>query len=311
MTRFSKLLKSILKLLGILLLIIIILGHNDIGNQYKSDQPDFKYLSIDENQIRYNQMGEGKDLLFIHGTPGSLEDWSTIRDRLAHKYRVTSYDRLGHGYSTQSGYNYCLKDNADLAKQIIDKLNLEEPMIIGHSYGGSTVAHLLSTHYNDRLRYMIIDAPLFDYNASFTYKLLSLPIIGKPITFIANYTIAEGMIESGVKAAVSNQSSKDLEDIVKLRKDIWLQPKILYSKALESVNYKHDLNKQAPAYKNIKASVTIVTGQNSEKTYLEEAQRFSNSVSTDTLVVLKNTGHYIQLDQEEAIISLIKEKLEQ
>ena len=308
--RLKKVLKYLGLSIGILILTAIVLGHLDIGNKYlKSNQTMFQSLEIDNNIIRFLQKGKGKDIILIHGTPGSIEDWTPIVNSLAKTYRVTVFDRLGHGYSTKNNYDYHLKDNAALVKRIIQKLNLESPMIIGHSYGGSTVAYLIANHYDDSLKYMIIDSPLFNYEAKYTYKLLSIPLFGKGLGFIANYAIAENQIEHGVKSALVNQNESSLNKLVEERKLIWLQPKVLQSKAKESVNYQSDLNEISTKYSSISSDIIIVTGKDKTKTFRTECENFSDIVPTDSLIILENTGHYVQFDRTEDIIRIINDKL--
>ncbi|MEE9438545.1 MAG: alpha/beta hydrolase [Saprospiraceae bacterium] len=310
MKNLIKLTKYFGIIIGTLFLALIVLGLSDIGNKYDElAQDKFRYLEIDNNRIRFLQEGIGKDIILLHGTPGSIEDWTPIIKLLAKSYRVTTYDRLGHGYSTNEDYSYHLKDNAELVNNIIQKLNLQSPMVIGHSYGGSTVAYLLANHYNDSLKYMIIDSPLFNYTPSGTYKLLSTPLIGKGVGLVANYTIAEQQIEKGVKSSFTNQSKSKLSELVNIRKKIWLQPKVLHSKAKESVNYQTDLSEISVKYSSISSDVIVVTGKDDIKTFYSECQKFSNIVPTDSLVVLENTGHYIQFDRTEDIVQLINDKM--
>jgi len=229
--------------------------------------------------------------------------------KLSSKYRVTSYDRLGHGYSTNIKYQFNLRSNSELVKKIVTELKLKQPMIIGHSYGGSIVAQLLTEHYNDKLDYMIIDSPLYKYEASSIYKLLSIPILGKAVGFIANYTIASDQIENGIRSSTINEDGDFLDVMVNERKSIWLQPKVLNSKAKESVNYQHDLMLISNKYKSIKANVILVTGNDDEKTFKSDVNKFSEEVSTDSLIEFTNTGHYIQFDKEENLIELIEKMM--
>lgn len=310
MKKFKKIVKYFLISTGVLAFSLIALGLSGIGNKYDElGQGEFQYLEVDDNRIRFVQAGEGKDILLIHGTPGSIEDWNPIIKSLAKTYRVTAFDRLGHGYSTTKNYTYHLKDNAELVKKIIQKLNLQSPMIVGHSYGGSTIAYLLANHYNDSLKYMIIDSPLFTYPSRIDYQLLSIPLLGKGLAFGANYTLAEQQIEEGLKGAFGNQTQSKLNELINIRKQIWLQPKVLYSKAMESNNGQGDLTEIAVKYGSISSDVLVVTGENDSKTYLSECQKFSNIVQIDSLVIFKNTGHYVQFDQTEAIVRLINDKM--
>ena len=49
----------------------------------------------------YQQMGEGPDLLLVHGITGNMAVWmlSGLTQKLARQFRVTAYDMRGHGYS--------------------------------------------------------------------------------------------------------------------------------------------------------------------------------------------------------------------
>ena len=93
------------------LLLVIIGGFTIAGLLY---QPDIRipeglkgrYVEVKGNRIRYSQTGAGQDILLIHGCPGSLEDWEPVAESLSRKYRVTAYDRPGHGYSDATGDLY-------------------------------------------------------------------------------------------------------------------------------------------------------------------------------------------------------------
>lgn len=96
-----KAVRYIVQLILIVTIVLIALSQTNIGN-YPANKGDHNYINIQGNKIRYSQSGEGRDLLLIHGTPGFLEDWNAIAAELAKDYRVTCYDRMGHGYSEQS-----------------------------------------------------------------------------------------------------------------------------------------------------------------------------------------------------------------
>ena len=64
---------------------------------------------------------------------------------LADRYRVYALDQRGHGDSIKplSGA-YSLRQTADDALAFIDALDLERPVLIGHSWGGATALVLAS-----------------------------------------------------------------------------------------------------------------------------------------------------------------------
>ncbi len=92
--------------------------------------------------IHYRSIGEGRDLVLIHGLGANQGFWNpSLLLPLARKYRVTIYDLRGHGYSDMPGSGY---DSATMAEdlcRLLDHLKIGRADLIGHSYGGSVALH--------------------------------------------------------------------------------------------------------------------------------------------------------------------------
>lgn len=83
--------------------------------------------------------------LLLHGITSSALSWVRVGPALADRYRVYALDMRGHGDSVKPGPGaYSLRDTADDAAAFIQALNLESPMLIGHSWGGATTIVLAS-----------------------------------------------------------------------------------------------------------------------------------------------------------------------
>ncbi len=266
------------------------------------------YIKVGSNKIRYFQKGKGKDILLIHGMPGSIEDWKKIINPLSENFRVTAFDRLGHGHSSAKNYTYHINDNAILVEQLIETLKLDNPFIIGHSYGGSIVANLAEKAQFKNHQFMIIDSPLYDYRAELKFKLVSIPIFGKILASISSFTIAKSEIKKGVSVLFCSLTKKQIDELVTERQELWKQAKVIYSKSNETVNYGKDLQRQSKKYKNIKAKITIVTASKYIGTYGKDCAKFHSEVLNSKLIVLKNTGHYIQLEKPEKLVQIINEE---
>ena len=286
-------------------MLIFVFSYSGIAN-YKTDTDErTKFLNVGNEKIRYIQKGKGKDILLIHGTPGSLNDWDTIIDTLAEKHRVTAFDRLGHGYSSAIDYTYHIQDNATFVEKLILKLNLKSPLVVGHSYGGSTVACLAVNSKLKDVNYIIIDSPLYSYLADFKFKLVAIPILGKVISFISSFTIAKKEIKEGVSELFYSLKKQKIEELVQERQNIWKQPKVIYSKSKESVNYQKDLESMSNNYKNINSKITIITSKELLGTYKDDCEKFHSEVKNSKLIVLDETGHYIQLEKPKEVINII------
>src|SRR5688572_32838964 len=83
-----------------------------------------EHRTVDGIPVRVVQRGTGRDILLIHGSPGSVEDWTPLLDSsLPSSFRLTAYDRPGHGYIGDAG-NYSLDFNAAFASALIRTLKL-------------------------------------------------------------------------------------------------------------------------------------------------------------------------------------------
>jgi pimeloyl-ACP methyl ester carboxylesterase len=87
-------------------------------------------------QIHYTQVGDGPDVVLIHGLTGNLAVWHlNIVPRLWDHFRVTTYDLRGHGYSSMPPTGYDADHMAADLIALLDALGIERPALVGHSYG--------------------------------------------------------------------------------------------------------------------------------------------------------------------------------
>jgi len=112
-------------------------------------------------RIHYQQVGEGPDLVMVHGLTGNLAVWHLrIVPELAEHFRILTYDLRGHGHSDTPPSGYTLEAMADDLLGLLDELELERPLIVGHSYGADIALHH-ALRNPDRVRQVIaIEAAL-------------------------------------------------------------------------------------------------------------------------------------------------------
>jgi pimeloyl-ACP methyl ester carboxylesterase len=112
-------------------------------------------------RIHYQQVGEGPDLVMIHGLTGNLAVWHLqIVPALSEHFRVLTYDLRGHGHSDTPPSGYTLDTMADDLLELLDLLEIERPLIAGHSYGAD-IALYHALRHPDRVREAIaIEAAL-------------------------------------------------------------------------------------------------------------------------------------------------------
>ncbi|WP_229487643.1 alpha/beta fold hydrolase [Pseudoduganella lutea] len=123
--------------------------------------PQGIFVDVPGARLHVREQGRGPALLMIHGLGGHMSHFTyEVARRLAHHHRVITVDRPGSGYSTRHpGAPAGLREQAAALAALIDRLELEQPLVVGHSYGGA-VALALALDYPERVAGLSLLAPL-------------------------------------------------------------------------------------------------------------------------------------------------------
>lgn len=91
------------------------------------------------NNVRESGRADGRPIVFAHGFGCSQEAWRLVAPRFEDDYRVILFDNVGVGGSDLSAYDRSKYDSlhgyADDVLEILDALELEDVVFVGHSVG--------------------------------------------------------------------------------------------------------------------------------------------------------------------------------
>jgi len=112
-------------------------------------------------ELYYEDHGSGPPVVLIHGYPLSGRAWDKqVPVLLDMGCRVITYDRRGFGKSSQptTGYDYDTFA-ADL-NALMEKLDLRNAVIVGHSMGTGEVTRYLGTYGSGRVAKGVLISPI-------------------------------------------------------------------------------------------------------------------------------------------------------
>ena len=105
------------------------------------------FLTANNLNMYYEQLGSGPDVLVINGTGNDLRVKPNIMDSpLTAQFRVTAYDQRGLGQTDKPQTGYTMANYADDAAALMQALNIESALVLGISFGGMVAQELAIRH---------------------------------------------------------------------------------------------------------------------------------------------------------------------
>lgn len=123
--------------------------------------------------------GSGRPIIILHGLLGCGRNWASIAKKIsAQGWRAITVDLRNHGdspHSDQMHYNLLAQD----IEEVIGSLNLEKPIVLGHSMGGKVAMALALRKPQSVGGLIIVDIAPRQYeksNEHFVKEMLALDL---------------------------------------------------------------------------------------------------------------------------------------
>jgi magnesium chelatase accessory protein len=106
-------------------------------------------------------MGDGPLLLLLHGTGASTHSWRDVAPLLAQHFRVVAPDLPGHAFTTSDGARtQSLTGMARAVAALLDTLDVDPVIVVGHSAGAAVAARLSLDRANAATRLIALNGAL-------------------------------------------------------------------------------------------------------------------------------------------------------
>lgn len=231
-----------------------------------------KIRNLDVNYIQY---GKGQDIILLHGWGQNIQMMDPLGKNFADKFKITILDFPGFGSSQEPDYAYNISDYVEVLHDLIKELKIENPILIGHSFGGRVAISYSSMYLVSKL--VLFGSPFIKREKnSLKVKLLKQMKKIKPLN-----NLAETMKK--------HMGSEDYRNASGVMREI----------LVNVVN--EDLTEKA---KKITCPTLLIWGESDEAVPVSEAKELEKTIPDSALIVLNGT-HYCYLENLNHVVSIL------
>lgn len=252
------------------------------------------FLKINHLKIHYQTSGEGKTVVLLHGWRDNLQNFVSLYSHLKKDFKVFSIDLPGFGKSDLPNTVWNTSDYAHLIMSFFEQLQIKNPILIGHSFGGKISTQIATSIPLDKLVLVNSSGIKPTRKLSYYFKVMPRKIAKKIVEKIIPKKIANHIIEFS-KKRIGSDDYRNASGIIR---------EIL----IKTVN--DDVRSFLP---NIKTPTLLIWGENDKETPVSSGKLMSKLIPNSKLIILKNTGHFPYLEKFDEFITnldvFLKEEL--
>ena len=245
-------------------------------------------VTVDNLTLRYETVGEGPDILLLHGWGSSLDAFAWLTGRLAKRYRVTALDFPGFGQSQMPPEAWDVEAYAALTLRFMQAVGLQDPIMIGHSFGGRVIIKLCGTGRVKPQKIVLLDAAGVRHKPSFKarlrtrcFKTAKWALTRKPWAKACAPTLEKVRTHFG---------SADYNSA----------PPVLRQTLVKVVN--EDLT---PLLPHITASTLLIYGERDTATPVAVAKLMEQAIPDAGLCVIPGAGHWAFVEQPGRVAAIL------
>ena len=250
---------------------------------------------------------EGPTVLFIHGASGNLNDQLVpFEPALRGKARMIFVDRPGHGFSDRVDAETPAQ-HAERYKQLLDELNVENAVVVGHSLGAASAA-AFAVLYPEATKGLVLAAPAthpWPTGVDWYYDLASTPVLGH--LFTETILVPYGMqtIASGVDGVFDPQPAPE-GYVEQAAIPLVFRPWVFRNNARDVAGLNAFLLEFSKRYSEIKAPTVIITGDKDDVVSPAiHSIGLEKDIEGSELIVLPGVGHKPEYAATQTLVDAI------
>lgn len=254
-------------------------------------------MEININNLKINYIEEGPDtktnIILLHGWGTSIDSFKPIIENISKNYKVYAIDFPGFGKSQKPDESYTVEDYSKIVLEFINKLNLENVVLVGHSFGGRVIIKLVGKLGYKPAKIILVDSAGIRPKRKLKYYIKIS--VFKTVKYIVRILLGKNKSEEIINKYKNKFGSQDYKNADETMKKV----------------FKNVVNEDLTPYlKNINAPTLLIWGELDNDTPLKDAQKMEQLINNAGLVVIKGAGHFSYLNDINYFMVVVNKFLE-
>lgn len=243
-------------------------------NAIKCDEKCKKFARINGRKLAFYFYGKGeKTIVFLHGWGANADAWRFVANEFCENFKVLIIDFYGFGDSDYPPQNYGVKEYASDVVKLLNLLNIESAIFVGHSFGGRVALEICANYPHIPQKLVLVDSAGIKPRRSVKYYCK-----------IALHKLLKKLGKQGLKGS-SDYSllSNEMKEVFK-----------------RVVNYH-----QNGILQNIECQTAVFWGDNDKETPMYMYKYFLKYIKNSYGVVLHG-GHFAYVEDYARFLAILK-----
>ncbi|MGM9969726.1 MAG: alpha/beta fold hydrolase [Anaeroplasma sp.] len=227
-------------------------------------------MKIDMLDICYEAIGEGEPIILLHGWGASKETFKKLSKELSNQFRVYCIDLPGFGES-EIGLPLNVYEVTELIYKFVVALKIDNPILLGHSYGGR-IAIIYSSKYKVKKLILVSSAGI--KNKLKLSKRIKIKVY-------------KSLKKMGIKVKMGSKDYLNADNVKR-------------AMLVNAVNT--DLTEEM---KKISIPTLLIYGNRDDTTPLLLAHKIEENINNSVLIIMEDCGHFLYLEKPTIFLMIL------
>jgi len=262
-------------------------------------------VSVGAHDLHINCSGKGSPAVILDSGLGSNSlDWVRVQPEVEKVTRVCSYDRAGYGWSEGGPKPRTSGTIVSELSNLLTRGRVSPPYIlVGHSFSGLTVRLFASRYPEKTAGLVLVDSAHERQFEKFRQAGIRNPFVpnGRRFMIVNHHQIPDGLPEEIRSIARALAASPDARralysELRHMRTSVQQLENVILPPDLPLVVVSHDARLAARSRQ----------GRIMAELWMGLQRDLASRARRGSLVVVHRSGHYVQLDQPQAVVDAIR-----